>query len=358
MILASRVRKGSRGTVFGCSYAASTFLTLLMSLPADGTLTSGMPCLGCCSLLAAAVFCLLNMKGGLLLTEENVKPPSGGAPGETALDRKGLLLVGSTLVVACFVHSIGFSFPSDALSAGVNLELSRILYGFGLAVIGIAADYDRRFALVACVASLVMPFLMLALSGANAASTLLWSLGYLLTGAYVLFSVLIATDLADSAGRCSQAGAGTMARYMGDAAGASLCFALSGSPIALIALACAGFALAVILLILLYLQVYAQQPNAVSDEQRNKDLLDLFAARHALTLREHDVLTLVIAGKSNSEIAAELVVSERTVKFHMTNLLKKTGCKTRLDVIAQFAELKNSPGSRRAARRQPTCTDS
>jgi len=346
MLLASRVHRGSRGTVFGCGYAASTFLTLLMSLPADGALASGAPCLGCCALLAAAVLYLLGLKGGPLSARKSAESPGvHAALGKTAPDRKGLLLVGSAIVVACFVHSIGFSFPANALNAHVNLELSRLLYGFGLAVIGRAADYDRRFALVACATSLVMPFLMLSLSGTDAASALLWSLGYLLTGAYVLFNVLIATDLAESTGRCDQAGGGMMAGYVGDAAGASLCFALSGTPTALIALACTGFALAVVLSILLYLPVSAKQPAIVSDEQRSKDLLDLFAARHALTLREREVPALVIAGKSNAEIAAELVVSERTVKFHMTNLLKKTGCKTRLDVIAQFAELKSSPES-------------
>lgn len=42
-----------------------------------------------------------------------------------------------------------------------------------------------------------------------------------------------------------------------------------------------------------------------------------------LTDREMEVLRLIAAGMSNSDIAAELVISERTVKSHVSNILSK-----------------------------------
>ena len=42
-----------------------------------------------------------------------------------------------------------------------------------------------------------------------------------------------------------------------------------------------------------------------------------------LTDREMDVLRHIAAGKSNHAIAAELVISEKTVKSHVTNILNK-----------------------------------
>ena len=43
----------------------------------------------------------------------------------------------------------------------------------------------------------------------------------------------------------------------------------------------------------------------------------------ALTERERDVLILIANGYSNKEIADELVISERTVRTHVSSILRK-----------------------------------
>jgi DNA-binding NarL/FixJ family response regulator len=72
----------------------------------------------------------------------------------------------------------------------------------------------------------------------------------------------------------------------------------------------------------------------------------------ALTARELEVLTLVGAGKPNKEIAAELDISERTARTHVSNLLRKLGLGSRTQaalwaVREGLVELDDSaPGSR------------
>jgi DNA-binding NarL/FixJ family response regulator len=53
-----------------------------------------------------------------------------------------------------------------------------------------------------------------------------------------------------------------------------------------------------------------------------------------LSPREREVAALVARGLMNREIAAELVIAERTVETHVANILGKLGLKSRVEVGA------------------------
>lgn len=52
---------------------------------------------------------------------------------------------------------------------------------------------------------------------------------------------------------------------------------------------------------------------------------------YILTRRERQVLRLLIRGCTNKEISQEMQTSERTVEFHVTNLIQKLGVNSRLE---------------------------
>jgi DNA-binding NarL/FixJ family response regulator len=53
-----------------------------------------------------------------------------------------------------------------------------------------------------------------------------------------------------------------------------------------------------------------------------------------LTSREAQIMTLIAAGHSNGQIAAHLVLAEKTVKNHVNRIYFKLGARSRSDAIS------------------------
>lgn len=62
-----------------------------------------------------------------------------------------------------------------------------------------------------------------------------------------------------------------------------------------------------------------------------------------LTTREREILAHVVAGRTYSEIARALVISEKTVSSHISNLLRKTGADNRVDLSRLALATRSAP---------------
>jgi len=58
-----------------------------------------------------------------------------------------------------------------------------------------------------------------------------------------------------------------------------------------------------------------------------------------LTPREREVLELLASGATNRAVASELVVSQETVKSHVSAILRKFGASSRAEAVARYVEL-------------------
>jgi DNA-binding NarL/FixJ family response regulator len=57
-----------------------------------------------------------------------------------------------------------------------------------------------------------------------------------------------------------------------------------------------------------------------------------------LTPREREVAALVVRGLSNRELAAQLVIAEKTAKNHVQHVLEKLDFRSRVQLIARAHE--------------------
>jgi DNA-binding NarL/FixJ family response regulator len=95
--------------------------------------------------------------------------------------------------------------------------------------------------------------------------------------------------------------------------------------------------------------------DALLSPSITRRLIEEFAASRApvaaapgldeLTPRELEVLRLLATGKTNAEIAAELIIGETTIKTHVTRILMKLGVRDRVQAVVLAYETRLvSPG--------------
>lgn len=73
---------------------------------------------------------------------------------------------------------------------------------------------------------------------------------------------------------------------------------------------------------------------------RESHIAALHSRLKSLTARERELLSWVVSGRPNKEIAAELGMSEITVKVHRGNLMRKMQAPSFADLVRMAADLK------------------
>ena len=322
--LAMQVEKKYRCIVFGGAYAASSIASWLISILNQSNFLHSKYALIAYGILICSTIGLILTKNefgsleNMTFTEENI---SAGT----------IALAGVTIVLISLTRGIGFYFPMADISSGISLEFSRAFYAIGLIIAGIIGDRSRKYGAVSCIAALFFPFAMIALSSEIGISIVFWILGYLFFGFLAVFRVILFSDIARTKENFLYvAGFGLMFGRIGDAAGNLTGIILNDKLIPLVIVSSICFVVTFIVFFLLYNKLYMPVPHPLPSQ---KERLNVFIKKYELSLRETEVLNLITEGASNGEISAKLFISENTVKFHVRNILKKTGCSNRTELI-------------------------
>lgn len=322
--LATDIPQQRRGLVFGGAYAFGSLGTWLISLPIGGRFLwhSG-------SFFAVAALALLSVF--LLKRLEPPAKPEDGEYGRADFGKKLILLAGVVLLLLSMENTLGFAFPLGGAQDSVYIEFTRVFYGVGLIAAGFVSDKNRRWGAVCCLAALAFPFGALALGGSMGGETAMWMLAYFFLGFWSVYRILVFSDISGKTGLPVFAVFGLFVGRLGEAAGTLGAAACTGTP--LVVLSGAVFVLVIALFFLLYQKLYV---SAVSAELLEQQRLAEYVRRFGLSAREQDILSLIVKGMSNAEIANALYITESTVKFHAGNIFRKAGLNSRLELIADY----------------------
>jgi len=87
----------------------------------------------------------------------------------------------------------------------------------------------------------------------------------------------------------------------------------------------------------------AFDPGSEATDTADAHVRHVQAINSILSKREREILAYVAAGRTNAQIADELVVALTTVKTHLDNIYRKLGVRNRVQAVAQGRELRLIP---------------
>ena len=364
------------GIVVGIGWAIGSIASFVVSVPSEGRFIKSEYSLILYILLAFVCAILFRY----VFSWERYKDVEYNIVGNTNKDNKNTFpikwVIQSVLLIVLLETTInlGFLFPlSEVVGGSMSFELSRSFYSIGLIVAGLLFVKSRQNGIILCLCALVCPFLSLLFETYAIADSAIWALNYILIGPVMVYATIIFTHHVKYG--FFLAGFGLLARRIGQIISYTVGSRLREYPPVLI----------VVTFVLLVLAFYAtymyekknrlsetiwandysiklldnepKERNIIendkenddeikneSDMQENKEETDkeikqnLFCEKYTITTREKEVMLLALEGNSNPVIAQKLFVSENTIKFHMKNILKKTGVQNRAELRIKFEE--------------------
>lgn len=373
------------GIVVGIGWAIGSIASFVVSVPSEGRFIKSEYSLILYILLAFVCAILFRY----VFSWERYKDVEYNIVGNTNKDNKNTFpikwVIQSVLLIVLLETTInlGFLFPlSEVVGGSMSFELSRSFYSIGLIVAGLLFVKSRQNGIILCLCALVCPFLSLLFENYAIADSAIWALNYILIGPVMVYATIIFTHHVKYG--FFLAGFGLLARRIGQIISYTVGSRLREYPPVLIVVT-------FVLLVLAFYATYMYEKknrlsenilvrdnllnisnnilindhskkiidneskeenifendielNAESDMPENKEenvqeiKQNLFCEKYTITAREKEVMLLALEGNSNPVIAQKLFVSENTIKFHMKNILKKTGVQNRAELRIKFEE--------------------
>ena len=235
-----------------------------------------------------------------------------------------------TVAVMTIISVIGsglyYSLPQ---AANIDWNLIRVFYAVGLILTGAVIDRSRWTGEILVTASLIYPLIAFALIGEGLNNTAALAFSYLFRGCLTVYYIIFFTDIASS--DKENIYISSIGLVISRVAEAILTLVLMLVPVSnLVQIV----AMALLMIVLIVFIVTGQKKYAtpspsvqLAPQQRQA----LYAEKYNLTAREAEILALLADGLTDDEISQRVNISRNTVRFHVSNILKKTGTSSRVE---------------------------
>lgn len=323
----------------GIGYSTSILVSWILSVAGGGFLYYSDRILFVCLVMTVMAFFVLYLAPANSPAIRSVNSSVDNPVNSSFFTGNSLLLHAAVLVfLFSVVNSCGFGFPSADIKSGISLEFSRLFYAAGLLVAGFLNDRSRKYGAVCALAALIIPFIMLALQGEQVPLLIFWALSYFTFGFYSIYRMVLFSDLARRTGLLYLSGYGLLIGRIGDSFGEAACLLLEKRLFPLLGITGLFFIVAIFVLFRIFPVLYlpAAPAAGLSEKERGREIFQRFCAGYELSAREREVLQYLLEEKTGAEIADAMSISEGTVKYHIHNLLQKTGCRNRIALLDAY----------------------
>lgn len=260
------------------------------------------------------------------------------------IKNSNIVLLHLIIALMAMIFALGSNDPI-LVESGSRIELiyTRIFYAGGLMLAAIIFDKNHTIGSICALASIIYPIMIIILYKELPIHYIAIALIDTFTGFYSVFRVGYNISIASVKGKPYIASLGLCISRIFEGI-MSVCLAVLGFD------RLTDFIIAGVLFIpLMILFCYMLTKNTESSDiviaetnipDASEEPKFSFAEIYHLTRREEQISGYLAENKTNSEIAEILFVSESTVRFHVSNILKKTGLKNRSEVGRKYNEQK------------------
>jgi DNA-binding CsgD family transcriptional regulator len=335
------------GLCYGLAYAVGAFGTWLISEISGGLMTSYRIIFADSLLIALIVVIILmyrdafeNGRDGENADTEAPQTADGISP-DTARGRKILILLCLVIAIMAPISSIG---TNNNLYVEYSREFillaQRSFYAVGLIAAGLIFDKNRMIGGICTIVSLIYPIVLIMVYQESGLVMPVIGMSYVILGFFAVYRAASLMTLAADSKKLQLAPLGLAVARICEAVSVLAIIEIGCDELASVILVSVLFIPLVILFFLMVKEQYtppaaaAGAPRELSADERRA----AFAEQYGLTRREEEIATFLSEGRSNGEIADLLQLSENTVRFHVSNILKKTGMKDRNEVSRAYRQ--------------------